>query len=109
MKKLTTKDERAFIDALCDLTTHMVAPQKLIYAKRSGNHLIPYGEIRFMATAGGSQFGIAEIIFTNQRAGGRYSHDVETIYIHAIDIERQNPAAEWHYVPDCEHTFNTVY
>lgn len=82
--------------------------KKLLFGTLSGNHVQPSYEIRFMGTAGGGQFGMAEINFLNQRGSGIYTRDAEEVFIRAVDIERRG-GDEWYLVDDVEHTLQTSY
>ena len=82
--------------------------KKLLFGKLRGNHVQPSYEIRFLGTAGGGQFGMAEINFLNQRASGIYTRDAEEAYLRAVDIERRG-GDEWYLVDDVEHTLWTTY
>jgi len=104
--ELSTNDEKGFIERLKTL-----GAIKLIFGRVSSfdNHIKPIFEIRIMPTAGGYQFGMAEINSMNQRHSGIYTFDVEEAYLRCIDIERSSPSCSWFEVEDCEHTVDTVY
>lgn len=101
---ITTKDEKAFIETLWSLFG-----KKLIFGTMIQNNIIPQHEIRLMSTAGGLQFGMADIDYFNRRHSGIYTRDEEEVYIRAIDIERRSPTASWYLVEDSEHTVDSVY
>lgn len=97
-----------FIDNLFDITA---CGTKLVLARAWGGALKDVrGEIRWMPTAGGFQFGIAEISdYSNQRGSGRYSTDLETIYLHALELSKMAGNRFWYIVPDSEHTVGSKY
>lgn len=104
--ELSTNDEKEFIEKLKTL-----GAIKLIFGRVStfDNHIKPIFEIRLMPTAGGYQFGMAEINMSNQRHSSHYTFDVEEAYLRCIDIERSSPSCSWFGVEDCEHTYYSVY
>ncbi len=104
MTEITTDNEKAFIETL-----HSLFGVKLILGRQYGNVVKPDYEIRLMHTNGGYQFGMAEIDYINRRGSGIYSHDVEEIYLRAIDVEKRSKNSKWFLVQDCEHTINSVY
>lgn len=106
--RLKTDDEARFITTLLN---HLPHGQKLIQGHVIGNQIADVSyEIRYMATAGGAQYGMAEIhAFTNQRGSGIYTMDPEEVYLRAIDEDRRHPSMEWILVHDREHTPWTIY
>lgn len=102
---ISVEKEADFIEVLNSLPYG----KKLLFGKLRGNHVQPSYEIRFMGTAGGGQFGMAEINFLNQRGSGIYTRDPEEVFIRAVDIERRGGGDEWYLVDDVEHTLHTVY
>ena len=105
---LTTKNEKEFLDKLDTLHWHV---RKLVlgYRWETSNRLQVCGELRRFPTVGGYQYALAEINFIGQRGSGIYSNDPETIYLHAIDLEKRNSDCTWFEVDDCEHTPDKVY
>ena len=103
---ITTNNEAGFIELLNGLDQ---TKRKLILGKSSGNNIYAQFELRNMATAGGSQFAMAEINFMNQRASGRYTTDVEEAFIHACTAEDTHTDCKWFTVEDSEHTINSIY
>lgn len=102
---ITTKNEKEFIDHLYRIQI----AGKLIYGTMVGNHIRPTHEIHFMPTAGGMQYGLAEIDYLNRRGSSRYTTDVEEVYLRAIDIERTSHINQWHIVDAVQHTIGTLY
>lgn len=103
---ITTNNEAGFIERLKTL-----GAVKLLFGKTSSydNCIHPIFEIRIMPTAGGYQFGMAEINSMNQRHSSWYTFDVEEAYIRCIDVEIASPSCSWFEVEDCEHTYYTAY
>lgn len=104
--KITTSNEQDFLLAIADMATF---GKKLIYGRIAGNNIDPSHEIRYMATLGGGQFGMAAINFLNQREGGIYTRDPEEVYLRAIDVEKRDPSLSWFVVDDIAHTIGTAY
>lgn len=102
---ITTKNENEFIDHLYRIQV----AGKLLYGEIAGNHFRPTHEIRYMATAGGEQWAIAEIDYLNRRGSGIYTKDYAEVYIRAIDIEKTSRINTWIIVDDVEHTIDTLY
>ena len=106
---LTAENENEFMEALQSCGYE----RKLIFAKPSGNRLVPAAEIRLMPTVGGISYAIADIDMINRRGSGRYTHDVEDLYLYALDRERHlkrfYPNNMWYFVSDCEHTSDSEY
>lgn len=112
--RITTAKEDEFLATLRLLGTE----RKLILGRPVGNRLTPSGEIRKMATLGGFQFGLADIDMIGRRGSGRYTTDIETAYLWAIDMEIREKRwdsrngmtpASWFVVSDVEHVPDTEY
>lgn len=107
---LDINNENHFIHAL---TLMFLDRKKLILALTvmPGNSIeaLPALEVRDMATAGGAQFGMAEIGWDNRRGSGVYTTDPEEIYIRCLDYTKKHPSHQWLLVDDVEHTFFTSY
>lgn len=107
---LDINNENHFVHAL---TMMFLDHKKLIFAQTTliGNSLaaVPALEVRDMATAGGAQFGMAEIGWDNRRGSGIYTMDPEEIYIRCLDYAKKHPNHQWILVDDVEHTYFTSY
>ena len=102
---ITTKNEKEFIDHLYRIQI----AGKLIFGELVGNQIRPTHEIRLMPTVGGMQYSISEIDWLNRKGSGRYTTDVEEVYIRAIDIERTSRINQWYIVDNVEHTPEVYY
>ena len=106
--RITTNNETDFIETLYKALVQN--EYKLLLGHSHGNGAFkPTHEIRCLATAGGKQFGMATIDCINRRGSGRYTIDIEEVYLRAIDYEKESKTAEWWLVPDSEHTVNSEY
>jgi len=103
---ITANNEQDFILLLGDMDRN---GKKLIRGYKAGNRIRPIYECRIMATAGGLQYGFAEINSMNQRGSGIYTMDIEEAYLIAYDFETKNTSSEWFLVDDCEHTYYSEY
>lgn len=105
---ITAFKEKEFLASLYELPFNN---KKLILGYAYGNNIRPEFEIRYMATAGGGQYGLAEI-YLNMRGSGRYTTDVEEVYLFAYEEEKRRnklTLMQWFLVEDSEHTINSSY